>query len=487
MGDGPIRSTTLQGAMLVALCTPLHAALETNCSVALDDVELERPGTDYMRVANGTLADCVARCCEDPACAAFTFSSPSPISGCGLACCQLKSVAPPPVRNVHGAAVRTGVALHGVAVPGAWPVPPYPRSDFITNISIDWATAQNSGVSGDTWPSAWAADGSAYAMGCDNKQPGHANGTMMWMNWWRVRGNATHVDELTLLNDSPVSNSQVRTVCGAKSGGNIKPSSVIALPDGRLLAGVQCMEYYDSADPSFVGRQRALSTWLITSTDGGKTWDTNATDHAFFGGRLTNPMFIAAGQAQSAAPDEWLYVHFPASSAPETAYWDGNDYILLGRVRPAHVLTRSAYEFRGADGTWYGDSSMAAPVFQHRHMTGQDHTFYQPALRRYIIPNYGFVDPHTGQPVGWHNYYKVTNTAPAGQLALFESQHPWGPWSLFHLEQPWNLEGGHAAYDPDFPAQWASTDGRTLRMISSACCGSPGYSYHATTVNVHCP
>ena len=78
------------------------------------------------------------------------------------------------------------------------------------------------------------------------------------------------------------------------------------------------------------------------------------------------------------------------------------------------------------------------------------------------------LDPRTGAPVGWHKIGPSNPVTPVGQLSLFEAPHPWGPWSLFHLEQPWNLEGGHAAYCPDFPAKWQSADGRTLRMVSSA-------------------
>jgi hypothetical protein len=62
---------------------------------------------------------------------------------------------------------------------------------------------------------------------------------------------------------------------------------------------------------------------------------------------------------------------------------------------------REAYEFYQAgsdeyDGTWSASSSSASKVFEFEHMTGQDHTFYSPQLRRYILPNYGFMDPKTG-------------------------------------------------------------------------------------------
>ena len=71
---------------------------------------------------------------------------------------------------------------------------------------------------------------------------------------------------------------------------------------------------------------------------------------------------------------------------------------------------REAYEFYQAgsdeyDGTWSASSASASKVFEFEHMTGQDHTFYSPQLRRYILPNYGFMDPRSGVPVGWHGLY----------------------------------------------------------------------------------
>ena len=135
-------------------------------------------------------------------------------------------------------------------------------------------------------------------------------------------------------------------------------------------------------------------------------------------------------------------------------------------------------------GGWTADATQAVPVFEYRHMTGQDHSFYSVGLKRYILPNYGFVDPHTGQAVAWHGLHDQHAGIPYAQLTLFESLTPWGPWSLFYSEDPWNLNGRFGAYDPDFPMQWQSPDGRRLRMVSSACCGQPEYSYHATELTL---
>ena len=210
-------------------------------------------------------------------------------------------------------------------------------------------------------------------------------------------------------------------------------------------------------------------------------------------------MFIKNGPGFNQAPDGFIYVHFPAAAGPDTGYWDGNDFVLLGRVPVVQILNRSAYQFLtshgqypwlmldlsfcyitcaavvvtvywpsdprheiiytiyttgqsptadvtdtvawGArDAAWAYDHAQAAPVFQYKHMTGQDHTFYSAGLKRYVLPNYGFVDPRTNQPVAWHGLQQdQKNGIPFAQLTLFESETPWGPWALFYKQNPWNL------------------------------------------------
>eukprot|EP00040_Diaphanoeca_grandis_P018704 m.98384 g.98384 ORF g.98384 m.98384 type:complete len:548 (+) comp27060_c0_seq1:114-1757(+) len=513
----------------VVPCIAVPSSSNCSSSPKVDPKGYERFGGDYaehqlVTGINASLDICAQMCCGDGSCVAISYNNPEPSaqtaikfelnhskSGLvpprctpGFPCCKLKNEIPPLIKNTYGVAVTTAVVRAPTPTPGGWPRPNYPNSTFIKGVTFEWVNTVVPGVQGDTWPSAQLSNGKSFAMGCDNTPP---HEPMAWMNWWSVSGDEhdNHVN-LTLINDAPVNNVDLKRICGqyinsTTGTGNIKPSSVLAI-DNTLYAGVQCMTYDDHADATFPGRQRCWNAWIITSEDEGRSWNVSATSLDFFGANLTNPMFIKAGAGYKDAPDEYVYIHFPAAAQPDTAYWDGNDFILLGRVPKDLILVRSAYEFYASTSpsqelqptaagvhstqTWSSDARLATPIFSFKHMTGQDHTFYNVGLKRYILPNYGFMDPRTGLPVGWH-YLEgdLHKGIPSAQLALFESATPWGPWSLFYLQQPWNINVKYGAYCPDFPGQWTSEDGLELRMVYSACCGAPQYSFHATNVKLN--
>ena len=302
----------------------------------------------------------------------------------------------------------------------------------------------------------------------------------------------------------------------------------------------------------------------------------------------TRPEFVAALCAFLARlalpPDEWAYVHFPISAnaggnGTERSCWYGNDYLLLARVRRtlAAVTNRSAYQATAArklcvlsgfsnfdfqlrfwtltalshrrsicsctfltisicvcgqwwtgGNAWAADESRAARHFEYEHMIGSPHTFYNAALGRYILPNYGSINSRTRLP--WSETAGVGAIAKSAfpakfascsgascpyhstQLALYEAERPWGPWKRFYFQSQWEWGGdgpqgaGHSgavgdpyssgAYSPDFPAEWISEDGKSMMMVSTACCNftsfnstglvpkEAGYQAHWTPVRI---
>jgi hypothetical protein len=290
------------------------------------------------------------------------------------------------------------------------------------------------------------------------------------------------------------------------------------------------------SDPTYPACQRGIKTWLVSSSDG-HLWRRESS-YDMWTGRLTAPMFIPAGQAYRAAPDDYAYVHFPVSSnsrgnGTERSCWYGNDYLLLARVKRtlAAVSNTSSYEWWAGEGQpWTKHDSQAATIFKYRHMIGAPHTFYNAAIKRYILPNYGSVNTRTklpwsetagvGQIAGssFPAQYKGCSGAScpyhSTQLTLYESEHPWGPWRQFYTQAEFEWGGpdsqlqgvGHigapgdtfssGAYSPDFPTAWISVDGLELMMVSTACCNfstsdpsgkiprAGGYQAHWTPVRL---
>jgi hypothetical protein len=151
------------------------------------------------------------------------------------------------------------------------------------------------------------------------------------------------------------------------------------------------MNYGDNA--SF-NRQHNLNGWIITSTDFGKTWKLDATKQNFFEGRVASAHFIQFGKDNGDASDGYVYAYFPAAD-DGNAYWENNDYLLLGRVPSDQILVRSAWRFfagkqESGQELWDADAAKAAQVFRYPHMTGEDHVTYNPGLKRFILANYGF-------------------------------------------------------------------------------------------------
>ena len=75
--------------------------------------------------------------------------------------------------------VTTGTVPHAKA-PG--PTPPFPNSTYIVNVEwgpVGWWNPPQANP-GDTWPSAYAADGNTYGWDCD--------GWGSPMSLWRING-----------------------------------------------------------------------------------------------------------------------------------------------------------------------------------------------------------------------------------------------------------------------------------------------------------
>lgn len=340
--------------------------------------------------------------------------------------------------------------------------PPHPRSRLVKAVAVNKYRYHQG--DGDMWPLTWAEDGNIYTAAGDNRGSP--------LNVWRVTGapnpaslnHAGHTTDWSIkeVNRLPVDPKKYLTSPRVAPEWGMKPAGLLDI-GGTLHLAVETHNY--GQDPAF-NRQTNVQGWIVTSTDYGETWDTDATDYEnFFLGRVASCHFLQYGQG-AASPDGWIYAYFPGASDDGNSYWCNGDYILLGRVEPERVLERAAWQFLvemdGDNPVWGADDANAIPVFEYPRMTGEDHVSYNADLGRYILGNFSFLDEQ-GNPRPYHQGV-WPSTVERSQLTLFESPTPWGPWSLFFQDDHWGTWGD---YQPAFPPNWMFNGGTTLYMVSS--------------------
>lgn len=392
------------------------------------------------------------------------------------ASCLFLDDIPPPVK-VPGSLSISGVRAY---LPAA--DPPFPTSKFLS-ATIN-ATA-HLGVNGDEFPCTWSADGNQYTGAGDNIQPspGINQSYSSPASYFRVSGKPTDQSypdhAFTLMGSGfPISkDARALADCVGWAAGvaNIKSSGVIEVAGTQYWA-VSCFNYGD--DPDF-NRQRYGPAWIVASNDSGQTWHDAGHTTPVFAGRFAAPRFVQAGQANTAAPDGYVYVYFPGIEG-DAAFFECNDAIWLGRVPAESILEPSAYEyFMGLDADqqpgWTSDASLAEAVFVFPLHTSVQQANYHPALRRYIFANWVWVSMD-GNPRPDHSPDQRNDRTARQrtQLTLFEAPTPWGPFSLFYRDDNWQYsDGSMGAYTPVFPPAWLSET--EIWMVSTQCCGNPQY------------
>ena len=164
------------------------------------------------------------------------------------------------------------------------------------------------GINGDEFPITWGADGAMYTGAGDNHQAGGAESPL---SFFKVKGGPTELgcDDPPTHHDQPAPTCKnvteqgpavpVRSPAAVKACPNwhqdipnIKSSGVLSV-DGTLYWAISCFNYGDDAT---FNRQRYGPAWIMTSTDGGVTWNESATPTDFFTGRLAAPRFVQFGQ-----------------------------------------------------------------------------------------------------------------------------------------------------------------------------------------------
>lgn len=336
--------------------------------------------------------------------------------------------------------------------PGQSP-PPYPPSRLIAGVKWNFTTIPSlrKAQGSDLWPCTWAADNNLYcAWGDGGGFDGNSDRIgRVSLGFARVTGVPT-IGDPAAFGGKNIWGQLPYAEVQANFGGKV--DSLIAI--NGLLYGVGGLwTNADSADPVHRS-ERGPHSALIRSADFGRSWMIIARSQ-----ELTQGSFLNFGRDDAYAIDAYVYSYYVRVG--------DNSHIYLTRI-PKERLTSGnigvadvryfAGAGRGQHGTpWSSNESQAEAIFYDaRHVLTPSVTYDVP-LKRFLL-TVGHLASDQGDAAG------------AGQMGLFESAHPWGPWATIGYYDHW--DDLDAVPSGDFlglqiPSKWISADGKVLWAVFS--------------------
>lgn len=310
-------------------------------------------------------------------------------------------------------------------------VPAYPQSPVIAG--IDWAPADTiirRAKDGDNWPVTWADDDAIYTTFGDGTGFPPKTERKLSCGFARVIGRP---DDFQGVNVRSAAEQFGDGRKGKKAWGIISVGGVLYL-------------WFGHADGKGGGAQ------LAWSADHAKTWTFADWQFSEFG--LLG--FVNFGKNYAGARDEFVYAYSHDGPLADTPA----DRFILLRAPKDRPTSRDAWEILvklGADGepVWDRDIARRGAVFTNPDACLRSAMTYQAGLRRYLWWQ------HLPRPQGAADR---GDTRFEGGFAVYDAPEPWGPWTTAFFTPKWDVGPGEHG---DFPAKWASADGRTLHLVFS--------------------
>ncbi|MEO2048088.1 MAG: DUF4185 domain-containing protein [Pirellulales bacterium] len=313
---------------------------------------------------------------------------------------------------------------------------PYPQSTYIDSVTWDWDSVVRRAGGSDNWPITWADNGHQYTSWGDG---GGFGGTRVSLGVARIEGSA---DSFTGINVWGGDNAENPAQFDGKSYG-------ILSVDGDLYQWLRQTDKVGGGETH--GR-------LAKSTDHGATWTRADWD---YGASTISGVFsetiLNFGQDYAGARDDYVYsylthskagggfniVKINASGSPDSS---GTGKINLARVPKDQIMSQGAYEYYTGDigGTpqWSSDLTQRAPVFEDPNGVGWNASVsYNAGLGRYLLMTEHFA--------GGINQF-------TGNLGLFESTEPWGPWKTIEYVENDDWGGFGSTFFWNFSNKWTS-------------------------------
>jgi hypothetical protein len=330
--------------------------------------------------------------------------------------------------------------------------PPYPASAVITAIHWDFAGARplRKAVGSDIWPCSWAFDDRLYCAWGDGGGFGGTDSVgRVSLGFARVSG-TPHVSRPSSYRGSNIWGAPPHARYRATFGGKV--GSIIAV-DGALYAPAGLWTRQNSKNPVATWSDGPLER-MIWSFNLGKTWRI-----APWAPSEDLGAFLQFGRDSANAPRGYIYIYY---GRPDDLRHFYLRRVPLGELllppQSSHAEQYLAYVSRdGEYVSWSRRPQDAIPVFTDVSGAFGENAVFDPALGRYLLT---VGHNASGRPAG----------ASPGQLGVFESVHPWGPWRTIYYADDWGHFPASAQGDflgLSFPAKWISHDGRRLWGVFS--------------------
>jgi hypothetical protein len=329
---------------------------------------------------------------------------------------------------------------------------PYPHSQMLTvNWDFSAGTKSRAALGSDLWPCTWARDDNQYCA---------------WGDGGGFDGNDDHIGRVSLgfarLTGIPVAAGAAgffgKNVWGAPPyaenaatfGGKVV--SLISI-DGVLYAIGGFWTAQNTPDPTQRSEGGPFYT-IAWSADLGHNWQT-----ALWATPSMLGTFLNFGRDNAGAIDSYVYVYYLRSGDTQHLFLKrvAKDELLADPSAPGIYQYLSAITGHGRAARWSTSESDAHAIFRDPNNVDTPDVVYDGKLHRYLM-------------TAGHYRSGADGDSSPGQFGIFESPHPWGPWSTIGYYDAWGHYGRAAAGDflgMRMPNKWVGPDGKTRWFVFS--------------------
>jgi hypothetical protein len=193
---------------------------------------------------------------------------------------------------------------------------------------------------------------------------------------------------------------------------------------------------------------------IAWSADLGNSWQT-----ALWSTPSMLGTFLNFGRDNAGAIDSYVYVYYMRSGDRQHVFLKrvANNQLLADPSAPGIYQYLSAVTAHGRAARWSAAEPEARAIFRDPNNVDYPDVVYDLKLHRYLMT------------VGHYRSGSYSD-ASIGQFGLFESPHPWGPWSTIEYGDDWGLYGRAAAGDflgMHMPNKWVGLDGKSRWFVFS--------------------